>query len=106
MKLIEEIKKAEEKGEILRKNAATEGQSLVEKAREKGEKDLAALDDMKEKQLEKALDKAKQVVGAEITKIDAEHDRVLKDINESHKKNKDKSIKKIQEIILKWPSSR
>jgi len=106
MKLIEEIKKAEEKGEILKKKAVSEGQSLVEKAQEKGEKDLAVLDDMKEKQLEKALDKAKQVVGAEITKIDAEHEQVLKDIDQSFKKNKDKTIKKIQEIILKWPSSR
>ena len=106
MKLIEEIKKAEEKGEILKKNAAKEGQSLVEKAREKGEKDLAALDDMKEKQLEKSLDSAKKIVGAEITKIDAKHEQALKDINESYKKNKDKTIKKIQEIIIKWPSSR
>jgi vacuolar-type H+-ATPase subunit H len=105
MKLIEEIKKAEEKGEILKKNALDEGQSLVEKAREKGEKDLAALDDFREKQLEKALDRAREIVDSEVAKIDAEHEKALKAINESYKKNKDKTIKKIQEIILKWPSS-
>ncbi len=106
MKLIEEIKKAEEKGEILKKNAVNEGQSLVEKAREKGEKDLAALDDLREKQLQRALDNAQQIVGSEVAKIDAEHEHALREINELHKKNKDKTIKKIQEIILKWPSSR
>ncbi|MDH4210483.1 MAG: hypothetical protein OEV79_03455 [candidate division WOR-3 bacterium] len=105
MKLIEEIKKAEEKAEILKKNTVSEGQSLVEKAREKGEKDLAALDDLREKQLGKALDKAQQIVGSEVAKIDAEHEQASKEINESYKKNKDKTIKRIQEIILKWPSS-
>ncbi len=106
MKLIEEIKKAEEKGEILKKSAENNGQALLEKAREKGEKDLSALEEMKEKTLEKEIAQAQQVVKTEIAKIDAENEEILDRINKSYKKNKDKTIKKIQEIILKWPSSR
>ena len=106
MKLIEEIKKAEEKGEILKKRAESKGQALLEKAREKGEKDFSALEEMKEKTLEKELAKAQQIVKTEVAKIDAENEKILDSVNKSYKKNKDKTVKKIQEIILKWPSSR
>ncbi|UCD06363.1 MAG: hypothetical protein JSV98_03810 [candidate division WOR-3 bacterium] len=106
MKLIEEIKKAEEKGEILKKNAASGGQALIEKARKAGEEELTALDEWREKELKTALDKAQKNIDSEVKKIDAEHEKTLKKINELYKKNKDITIKKIQEIILKWPYSR
>lgn len=106
MKLIEEIKKAEEKGEILKKNAASEGRVLIEKTRKAGERELTALDEWREKELKTALDAAQRNVSGEVKKIDAEHEKILRKINELYKKNKDKTIKKIQEIILKWPYSR
>jgi len=106
MKLIEEIKKAEEKGEKFRKNAAIEGQNLIEKTREKGEKELADLDKIKDKLIENELIKAKKKIDAEVAKMDAQYEQNLKKIKDSYKKNKEKAIKKIQDLILKWPSSR
>jgi vacuolar-type H+-ATPase subunit H len=105
MKLIEDIKKAEEKGEISKKNAEIEGQRIIEKAREKGEKEIAALDSDKEKLMEKELVKAQKKIDAEIEKMDAQHAENLKKIDDLYKKNKRKAVAKIQDFILKWPSS-
>ena len=105
MKLIEEIKKAEEQGEILKKNADLEGQQLLQKTREKGAKDLAALDQAKDNLMEKELQKARKTIDTEIAKIKAGYEQSIKKIDESHKKSKDRTIQRIQEIILKWPSS-
>lgn len=106
MKLIEEIKKAEEQGELLKKNAALEGQKLVQKARERGDRDLAALDSARDKELEKELEKAKKTIDKKIANITAEYEQSTKKIDESFKKNREKTIRQIQDIILKWPSSR
>jgi vacuolar-type H+-ATPase subunit H len=105
MKLIEDIKKAEEKGENLKKNAEIEGQQLIEKARSKGDKEIAALDSDKEKLLEKDMAKAQKKIAAEINKMDAQHAETLKKINTLYEKNEKKAIDKIQDLILKWPSS-
>jgi vacuolar-type H+-ATPase subunit H len=105
MKLIDEIKKAEEQGEILKKNADLEGQQLLQKTREKGAKDLAALDQAKDRLMEKELEKARKTIDTEMVKIKAEYELSIKRIDESHKKRKDKTVQQIQEIILKWPSS-
>jgi vacuolar-type H+-ATPase subunit H len=106
MKLIEEIKKAEEKGEKFKKNAAIEGQGLIQKTREKGEEELAALDAAKDKLIEKELTKAKKKIDAEVAKMDAQHEQNIKKIKDSYKKNKEKAVQKIQDLILKWPFSR
>lgn len=90
----------------MKKNADSEGQQLLQKTRDKGEKDLAALDAARDKQLERELEKAKKIVDAESVKIKAEYEQSMKKMDESYKKNKERTIKKIQEIILKWPSSR
>lgn len=103
--MIEEIKKAEEKGENLKKNGENEGQQLLEKTREKGEKKIAALDDEREKLLEKELNKARKTIDAEIKKLDAQHEKNTIKIENSYKMNKEKAVKKTQELILKWPSS-
>ncbi|MGD8978508.1 MAG: hypothetical protein PVI51_06390 [candidate division WOR-3 bacterium] len=105
MKLIEDIKKAEEKGENLKKNAEIEGQQLIDKARKKGEKEIAALDSDKEKLLEKKMAKAQEKIAAETKKMDAQHAETLKKINALYEKNEKKAIDKIQDLILKWPSS-
>ncbi|MGB7054138.1 MAG: hypothetical protein WBE28_02315 [bacterium] len=105
MKLIEDIKKAEEKGEILKKNAEIEGQQLIEKAREKGEKELAALDSDKERLMEKELVKAQKKIVAEIEKMATQHAENLKKIDDLYEKNKKKAVNEIQDLILKWPSS-
>ena len=106
MKLIEEIKKAEEKGENLKKNAKIEGENLIEKTREKGEKELVALDEAKDKLIEKELAKAHKKIDVEIEKMDIQHGQSLKKIKDAYNKNKVKAIQKIQDLILKWPSSR
>lgn len=106
MKLIEDIKKAEEKGEILKKNAEIEGQQLIEEAREKGEKELAALDSDKERLMEKELVKAQKKIVAEIEKMATQHAENLKKIDDLYEKNKKKAVNEIQDLILKWPSSR
>jgi hypothetical protein len=105
MKLIEEIKKAEEKGEILKKNAEIEGQQLLDKAREMGEKEITNLDAVKEKMTEKELAEAKKIIDAEMRKLDAEQSKILKKINDMFEKNKSKAIDKVQDLILKWPLS-
>jgi hypothetical protein len=105
MKLIEDIKKAEEKGEILKKNAEIEGQQLIEKAREEGEKEIAALDSDKERLMEKELVKAQEKILVEIEKMAAQHAENLKKIDDLYKKNRKKAVNEIQDLILKWPSS-
>lgn len=106
MKLIEDIKKAEEKGEILKKNAEIEGQQLIEKAREKGEKELTTLDSDKERLMEKELVKAQKKIAAEIEKMATQHTKNLKKIDDLYEKNQKKAVNEIQDLILKWPSSR
>ena len=105
MKLIDDIKKAEEKGENLKKNAEIEGQKLIEKAREKGDKEIAALESDKEKLLEQEMVRAQQKIAAETKKMDAQHAEALKKINALYEKNEKKAIDRIQSLILKWPSS-
>lgn len=106
MKMLEEIKRAEEKGEAMKKDAELEGQRLLQQAREKGESALAALVGEKEERLARALQDAHAIAEAEIAKLDRAHEQAVKKIEETYKKNKDKAIKKAQEIILRWPSSR
>ena len=106
MKLIQEIKQAEEKGENLKKNAGIEGQKLIELTRDKGEKAIAALDKTKEQLLDKTLTEAQKTIRVEIGKMNTEHEQNLKKIDDLYEKNKQKAIEKTQDLILKWPSSR
>lgn len=106
MKLIEEIKQAEEKGESFKKKAEIEGQNLIENTRKKGEKELVALEATRDKLIEKELTNAKRKIDGEVRKMEVRHEQNLKKIKDSYKKNKEKAIQKVQDIILKWPSSR
>ena len=105
MKLIEDIKKAEEKAEKLKQEAEIQGQKLVNIEHENGEKEFAGLDNEKEKLLEEKLAQAKKSADKEIEKLQKEHEKDIIKVKNSYKNNKDKSVKKVQEIILKWPSS-
>ncbi|GAI60658.1 unnamed protein product [marine sediment metagenome] len=105
MKLIEDIKKAEEKAEKLKQEAKIQGQKLVNIEHENGEKEFAGLDNEKEKLLEEKLAQAKKSADKEIEKLQKEHETDIIKVKNSYKNNKDKSVKKVQEIILKWPSS-
>jgi hypothetical protein len=106
MKLIQDIKKAEEEGEALKKNAEIEGQKLIEQTRDKGEKEFASLDAIREHSVEKELARAHKVIEDEMRKLDAEQAKNIKKINEMYENNKEKAVKAIQNLILKWPSSR
>ena len=105
MKLIEDIKKAEEKAEKLKQEAEIQGQKLLDKEHENGEKEFAGLDHEKEKLLEENLAQAKKSADKEIEKLQKEHEKDITKVKNSYKNNKNKSITKVQEIILKWPSS-
>lgn len=105
MKLIDEIKKAEEEAEQLKKNAEIEGQKLIEGERECIKKDLAALEQEKEKLLKKSLQEAKMAADEAIKKLQMEYKNQRKKIENLCKRNKEKAVKKVQEIIIKWPLS-
>lgn len=106
MKLIDEIKKAEEKAEKIRKEAEIEGQKLLEKERANAAKNLAQLDDHRDKVTEKKLAQAKQEADHDIERLEQQHKTEIKKIKESYSKNQNKAIISVQDIILKWPSSR
>lgn len=106
MKLIDEIKKAEERAEKMKKDAEIEGQKIVEQEREYARRSLAALDKEREKAISTKLKQARDAAEKDIKKIQAEHDDHIKHIEQAYMKNKDKALKKVHEIIIKWPSSR
>ncbi|UCC12117.1 MAG: hypothetical protein JSW02_00875 [candidate division WOR-3 bacterium] len=106
MKLIDEIKKAEERAEKMKKEAEIEGQKIIEQERESARRSIAALDEEREKVTVAKLKQARDAAEKEIKKLQKEHDENIKHIEHAYKKNKDKAIKKVHEIIIKWPSSR
>jgi len=105
MKLIEDIKKAEEKAENLKKEAQHKGEELLEKTRKTSEKALAALDEIREKLLKDKLAQAHTMADKEIEKAKRAHETELKKIRDSFASKKDQAVKKVQEILLTWPSS-
>jgi len=106
MKLIDEIKKAEEHAEKMKKEAQDQGQKLVEQERENAKTSMAALDEEREKLMKSKLEQARRAAATDVKKLQKEHDDAIKHIDHAYKKNKDKAIEKVHEIILKWPSSR
>ena len=106
MKLIDEIKKAEERAEKMKKDAEIEGQKIVEQERENARRSMAALDEEREKLTADKLKRARDAAEKDIKKLQKEHDENIRHIEQAFKKNKDKAIKKVHEIIIKWPSSR
>jgi len=105
MKLIEDIKKAEEKAENLKKEAEIEGQRLLEKERESGKQKFAALDNEKERLAKIKSAEAKKTADGEIAKLMKEHEKDISKLKGAYNKNKEKALKEVQEIILKWPLS-
>ncbi len=105
MKLIEDIKKAEDRAEKLKKEAEIEGQKLLEKERESGKQKFAALDIEKERLAKTKLAEAKKTADGEIAKLKKEHEKDINKLKGAYNKNKEKALKEVQEIILKWPLS-
>lgn len=105
MKLIDDIKKAEEKAEKIRKNAEIEGQNLIEKERDNASKAFSELRAHKDKLAAKKLAEAEEKANKEINSLDQKHEAEVKKLNKSLKDNESGAKKSVQEIILKWPSS-
>jgi len=105
MKLIEEIKKVEEKAEKLKKNAHEKGQRLVEEERESSKKALAAMDHEKETLIEKNLNKAKSEAEKKIDSMDKIHKKELEELASHAGKYVKKAVSSTQDIIIAWPSS-
>ena len=105
MKLIEDIKKAEEQAEKLKQDAEKKGRSLIEQEREKGEKQLTSLNEFRKELMEKKIAEAKRDADNEIKKLEQEYNRTLAAIRDKNKKKKAKSIKEVRDLILKWPLS-
>jgi V/A-type H+-transporting ATPase subunit G/H len=105
MKLIEEIKKAEEKADKMKKEAEIEGQKILEKERDNASKAFAQLEEYKDRLIEKKLTQAKEKADKDIKVLDQQHQAEIKKLEKSFKDNKSSAIKNVQEIILKWPSS-
>jgi vacuolar-type H+-ATPase subunit H len=105
MKLIQDIKNAEDNAEKMIETAETEGQTLLEKAIVKAKMDLANLDQEKEQLTKVAISKAKKSAQHEIEKLEKEQDKKIEKLERAFTKNKEKALKSVQEIILKWPSA-
>lgn len=105
MKLIDDIKKAEEKAEKIKKEAEIEGQKLLEKERDSASRAFAELSEYKNKLTEKKLAQAGEKADKDIEVLDQSHHAEIKKMKKSFNENKNNAIKKVQEIILKWPSS-
>ena len=105
MKLIDEIKTAEENAEKSRKEAEKKGQRILEKEREHGEKELGSLIEERERLLGKNLAEANKTADLEIKKLQDRHKQDINKLKLSYEKNRKTAVKKVQEIILKWPSS-
>jgi hypothetical protein len=105
MKLIEEIKKAEEKAEKLKKNADKEGQKLIEKERENAKKALAQAENDKEVLIDEIRAGVKSDVAKRTKEMEKEHKKALDTLIKNAQKHKDNAVKKAQEIIIAWPSS-
>ena len=105
MKLIEEIKKAEETAEKLKKDAYREGQKRVEKEREAARQALADLGDEKETRFANVLSEAQGEVEKLIEEMETEHKKEIAKLRETARKNKKQALKKVQETIITWPSS-
>ncbi|OGC42029.1 hypothetical protein A2Y85_07730 [candidate division WOR-3 bacterium RBG_13_43_14] len=106
MKLIEEIKQAEEKAEKLKQEAERKGQKNVDEMLEKMNAELAGLDDEKEELFKEARQQAEKAAKKQIAILSEDHKKELMKLEKNFEKNKNKTIKKMQEIFLKWPSSR
>lgn len=106
MNLIDEIKEAEEKALKLKKDAQQKGQFLVENERNEGENRLLALENKKAELIKEELTRIKKVIEEKIKKLQEKEQETTQKIQTSYKNNREKVIKEIQEIILKWPSSR
>jgi F0F1-type ATP synthase membrane subunit b/b' len=94
MKLLEEIKEAEEKAENMKKNAEIEGQKLIERTRAQGEKDMSALDHSKDALLEQELNKTRKAIDKEIKNLAHQHEQTIKKIMELYDKNKNREREK------------
>jgi len=105
MKLIEEIKQAEEKAEKLKQEAERKGQKDVDDLLEKMNAELAGLDAEKEKMFEEARQKAEKNAKKQIDIMSEDHTKEIAKLEKNFEKNKDKAIKKVQEIFIKWPLS-
>jgi V/A-type H+-transporting ATPase subunit G/H len=105
VKLIEEIKKAEEKAETMKKDAEKQGQELLDAEYEKNKQAIADLESEKEDLLKEKLSEAAQVTKKESENLKKRHEQEIRRIEEHFKKNNEKAIQKVQNIILQWPSS-
>jgi V/A-type H+-transporting ATPase subunit G/H len=105
MKLIDDIKKAEEKAEKIKKEAEIEGQKLLEKERDSAARAFAELDEYQNKLAAEKLAQAGEKADKDIKVLDQTHHAEIKKMEKSFKENKNNAIKSVQEIILKWPSS-
>lgn len=105
MKLIEDIKRAEEKAEKLKEKAREKGEKVLEKARKTGEDARAALAETREKLINDKLTEARTLADKEIKRAQKAHEAEMKKIKDVFKSKKDQAVKKVQELILKWPSS-
>ncbi len=106
MKLLEEIKQAEEEGERLKQEAELKGKKDIDDMLEKMNSGLDGLDAEKEKIFEHARQKAEENAAKQIESLSKDHKKRIAKLEKDFEKNKAKAMKKMQEIILKWPSSR
>ena len=105
MDLIEEIRKAEKKAESIRKDAEIKGQKTVDEVKVNAEQEILALGQDQDRLLKKELAEARKIAEKEIDKLQKECEKKSENLKISYKTKKETAIKKIQEIILKWPLS-
>jgi transposase len=105
MDLIEEIRQIEAEAEDLKRDAEEKGRKLLDRERKAGEEALKALASKREDFLKKELNDARRIIAKDIAKLNEEYEKRLKNLNHLQKRNGKKAIKKVQEIILRWPLS-
>ena len=106
MKLIEEVKKTEQKAEKMKKDAEKQGQELLDTEHDKAKKAIIDLEQEQEIIIKKKRAEAAAQAEKRIAQLKQKYDKELEAVKKSFEKNKEKAVEAVQKIILQWPSSR
>ncbi len=105
MGLIEEIKKTETEAEKIRRDAEQKGMKSLEQTKEELQKRLDDIARKRNELLKISQQEIEKVIAEQKKIIEEDYARQSQKLNNQIKKNMNKAIEQVQEIILKWQQS-
>jgi F0F1-type ATP synthase membrane subunit b/b' len=105
MGLIEEIKKTETEAEKIKRDAEQKGIRSLEQIKEELQKRLDDIARKRTELLKKSQQEIEKVIAEQKKLIEEDYARQSQTLGNQIKKNMNKAIEQVQEIILKWQQS-